>query len=138
MKSSLADAVMCTALATLLLAPARVGADHLPSVTVVDAEQLHAWIVRGKKMLVIDSRVGAEYSEGHIPTAVSIPAPTMARHRDKLPNERNYPLVFYCNGWPECKKSHEASGQAIEWGYRQVYWFRDGIPVWQAQGYPVE
>lgn len=106
--------------------------------TVIDADQLKAWIDQGKKMLLVDSRVASEYKESHIPSAVNIPAPVMDQYREKLPKDLNYPLVFYCNGWPECKKSHEGSGKAIQWGYKRVYWFRDGIPVWQAKGYPVE
>jgi rhodanese-related sulfurtransferase len=126
------------ALAAILFGPAAVGADHLPAVQVLDADQLKVWIDQGNKMLLVDSRVASEYNEGHIPTAISIPAPVMDQYRAKLPSDDNYPLVFYCNGWPECKKSHDASSQAVEWGYRQVYWFRDGIPVWEAKGYPLE
>jgi rhodanese-related sulfurtransferase len=126
------------ALVAILLGPAAVGADHLPAVQVLDADQLKAWIDQGQKMLLVDSRVASEYNEGHLPTAISVPAPVMDQYRDKLPSDDNYPLVFYCNGWPECKKSHDASSKAVEWGYRQVYWFRDGIPVWEAKGYPIE
>lgn len=129
--------ILVTALA-VLLAPTAGWGDHLGEVKVIDADQLKAWIDRGKRMLLVDSRVASEYKEGHIPTAINIPAPVMDQHRERLPRDPNYPVVFYCNGWPECKKSHEASGKAVQWGYRQVYWFRDGIPVWQTKGYPVE
>lgn len=129
--------VLVTVVAVLLL-PATGWTDHLAAVTVIDADQLKAWIDQGKRMLLVDSRVAAEYKEGHIPTAINIPAPVMDQQRDRLPRDPNYPVVFYCNGWPECKKSHEASGKAVQWGYSRVYWFRDGIPMWQAKGYPVE
>jgi len=105
---------------------------------VIDADQLKAWIDQGKTMLMIDSRVAPEFEASHIPGAINIPAPHMDHYRDRLPQDSAYPLVFYCNGWPECKKSHEGASKAIQWGYSQVYWFRDGIPAWQAHGYPVE
>ena len=121
-----------------LVGAERLGADHLQAVKIIDADQLKTWIDQGKKILLIDSRVASEYKEGHIPTAINIPAPVMDQHRAKLPKDRSYAVVFYCNGWPECKKSHEASQKAIEWGYRHIYWFRDGIPAWQTKRYPLE
>ena len=130
--------LLAMAVAAILCGPAVGQAEHLPVVTVVDADQLKEWIDHGKKMTLVDSRVVAEYKDAHIPTAISIPAPVMEQYRERLPRDLNYPLVFYCNGWPECKKSHEGSSKAVQWGYRHVYWFRDGIPVWQSKGYPVE
>jgi rhodanese-related sulfurtransferase len=138
MKAISKKGLLVLALAAILLGPTVVGADHLPAVQVIDADQLKAWIDHGNKMLLIDSRVASEYTEGHIPTAINVPAPVMDQQREKLPSDPNHPLVFYCNGWPECKKSHDASSKAVEWGYGQVYWFRDGIPVWEAKGYPLE
>jgi rhodanese-related sulfurtransferase len=138
MKAISTLALPCVVLVALLLGAATATADHLAAVKVIDADELKAWIGGDKQMLLVDSRVAAEYREGHIPKAISIPAPTMDQHRDRLPRDLDHPLVFYCNGWPECKKSHEASSKAIQWGYRHVYWFRDGIPVWQGKGYPVE
>ncbi len=138
MKAILNLALPFAVLVPLLLGPPVARADHLAAVKVVDADQLKAWIDGDKKMVLVDSRVAAEYRDGHIPKAISIPAPTMDQNRERLPRDLDHPVVFYCNGWPECKKSHEASSKAILWGYRHVYWFRDGIPVWQAKGYPVE
>jgi len=126
------------ALAAIFIGAVAVHGDHLERVQVIDADQLKAWIDQGKAMVLIDARVASEFEDSHIPSAINIPAPVMDHYRDRLPTDPEYPLVFYCNGWPECKKSHEASSKAVEWGYRQVYWFRDGLPVWLATGYPVE
>jgi rhodanese-related sulfurtransferase len=122
--------------ATLVTATAR--ADHLSTVNVIDAAQLKKWIDGGTAMTLVDSRVAAEYKAGHIPTAVNILATTMDQHRARLPANKSTVLVFYCNGWPECKKSHDAAAKAVEWGYQKVYWMRDGLPAWQAKGFPVE
>jgi rhodanese-related sulfurtransferase len=125
-------------LAALVAGPVAARADHVTSVAVIDAAELKRWIDGGKRVTLIDSRVAAEFKAGHIPTAVNIVAAEMERHRGRLPSDRGATLVFYCNGWPECKKSHDASAKAVAWGYRSVYWLRDGIPAWQAKGYPVE
>ena len=127
--------VILAAIATAAT-PAR--ADHVSGVSLVDAEQLKRWIDGGKPMMLVDSRVAGEYKAGHIPTAVNIVATAMEKDRGKLPGNKKAVLVFYCNGWPECKKSHDASAKAVEWGYQNVFWLRDGIPAWQAKGYPVE
>ena len=122
----------------MLLAPAQSAADHVGGVKVIDAEQLKRWLDSGQPMVLVDSRVSAEYKTGHIPTAVNILAASMEKERARLPRDKKAVLVFYCNGWPECKKSHDASAKAVEWGYANVFWMRDGLPAWQAKGYPVE
>lgn len=124
--------------AATFVTPAPAGADHLAAVTVLSADQLKRWIDSGKPMTLVDSRVAAEYKAGHIPSALNILAAAMERERARLPGNKGAVLVFYCNGWPECKKSHEAASKAVEWGYQNVFWMRDGLPVWQAKGYPVE
>lgn len=47
---------------------------------------------------LVDSRPGIKYEEGHIPTAISIPFPRMGKLKDRLPQDRNRLLVFYCGG----------------------------------------
>lgn len=138
MKATVKHGTVFMALAAILLGLTPASADHLASVKVINADQLKAWIDQGKKMLLVDSRIAAEYNAGHIPTANNIPTALMDQYREKLPKERNSLLVFYCNGHPECKKSHDACSKAVQWGYTNVHWFRDGIPAWQAKGYPVE
>ncbi len=45
-------------------------------------------------------------------------------------------IVIYCNG-PRCLRSSIASAKAIEWGYKNIYYFRDGFPGWVHADYPV-
>ena len=126
------------AVAGWLIGAAPVRADHVRAVEVIDPTELKAWIDGERRILLIDSRVASEYRAAHIPTSINVPANTMDQNRGKFPSDLNHVLVFYCNGWPECKKSHDASATAVGWGYRRVYWFRDGLPAWQARHYPVE
>jgi PQQ-dependent catabolism-associated CXXCW motif protein len=46
------------------------------------------------------------------------------------------PLLFYCV--TDCWMSWNAAKRALSWGYRQVYWYRDGIEVWQQFDLPTE
>lgn len=43
------------------------------------------------------------------------------------------PLVIYCHR--SCWLSWNAAKRAISYGYRSVYWYRDGIEGWKAAGY---
>ncbi|WP_299934290.1 rhodanese-like domain-containing protein [uncultured Pelagimonas sp.] len=47
------------------------------------------------------------------------------------------PVVIYCNG-AACLRSSKAIAQAVSWGYETVYYMRDGYPVWDIAGFPVE
>jgi len=138
MKSITRTSLIIATLVGWLVSPPLAHADHLRDVNVVDATELKMWIDDHRKILLIDSRVASEYRAAHIPTSINVPTNTMDQSRGKFPSDLNHVLVFYCNGWPECKKSHDASATALGWGYRRVYWFRDGLPAWQARHYPVE
>lgn len=46
------------------------------------------------------------------------------------------PLVIYCH--QHCWLSWNAAKRAIDYGFRSVYWFPDGIEGWRAAGLPTE
>jgi PQQ-dependent catabolism-associated CXXCW motif protein len=46
------------------------------------------------------------------------------------------PLLFYCV--TDCWMSWNAAKRALFWGYSRVYWYRDGIEVWQQFDLPTE
>jgi PQQ-dependent catabolism-associated CXXCW motif protein len=46
------------------------------------------------------------------------------------------PLLFYCV--TDCWMSWNAAKRALSWGYAQVYWYRDGIEVWQQFDLPIQ
>jgi rhodanese-related sulfurtransferase len=98
---------------------------------------------------LIDTRVAAEYAEKTIKGAKSVPyreksakAVDFDAAQDqfdlsKLPADKNAPLVFFCNAG-ECWKSYKASVVAIKAGYKQVHWFRGGMPEWTSKGLPTQ
>lgn len=121
--------------------------DSLKGATLVDAAKAKSLIDAGAK--AIDARVAAEYADGHIKGAISVPykeksakAADFDASQDsidlsKLPGDKKAGLVFYCNG-AECWKGYKAAAAAIKDGYKTVYWFRLGFPAWKAVGYPAE
>jgi len=64
--------------------------------TKIKPEELKKLIDTGSKdYLLIDVRDASEYKEGHIPTAINIPANEIASKQDILPKE--YRIIVYCN-----------------------------------------
>ncbi len=119
----------------------------LAGATVVTADQVKD--LQAKGAVVIDTRVAAEYAEAHIKGAISVPykeksakdvsfdASQDSFDLAKLPQDKNAPVVMYCNAG-ECWKSYKGSVAAIKGGYKKVNWFRGGIPEWKAKGLPTE
>ena len=108
------------------------------SVVVVSADQLKDMLDQGQKFLLVDTRNGAEFREGHIPKALHVYDKEMEAQKGKLPSDKSLPLVFYCNGYPDCPRSLNGAKIAVEWGYKKVHLFKGGIPEWAAKGYPIE
>lgn len=104
--------------------------------TLVDASQAKALFDSGAAF--IDVRKDSDYEAGRVPGAIhlelkSIYSPeTLA---DEV--EKDEDIVIYCNGH-KCLRSAIASEKAVKWGFKNVYYFRDGLPGWKAAGYSVE
>jgi 3-mercaptopyruvate sulfurtransferase SseA len=61
--------------------------------------QQYAKVPQPEGVMIIDSRPSKpKYVNGHIPTAVSIPDSQFDKMADKLPQDKNTLLIFYCGG----------------------------------------
>jgi ABC-type phosphate/phosphonate transport system substrate-binding protein/rhodanese-related sulfurtransferase len=120
---------------------------QLPGATVVVADEVDALVKKGATLY--DTRTAEEYSQRHIQGAKLVPYVEKS-HKEvgfdaskdqfdlaKLPQDKNAPVIFACNG-AECWKSYKASTAAIRAGYKQVYWFRGGFPEWSLAGLPTD
>lgn len=128
-------------------ARAAVTPDTLEGVKLVTAEQVSA--LQAKGVPVIDTRVAAEYAEKTIKGAISLPYKEKSakdvgfdKAQDsfdlaKLPADKGAALIFFCNSG-ECWKSYKASVVARDAGYKQVHWFRGGMPEWSSKGLPTQ
>lgn len=117
----------------------------LPGAKVVKADEVQRLAAAGA--VLVDTRSEKEYLAKRMPGAVFVPYHEKslkdvafdARQDDfaelaRLDKAR--PTVFACNG-AECWKSYKASRTALQRGFGQVYWFRGGLPEWEAAGLPV-
>lgn len=89
-------------------------------------------------MLFVDTRKNSDWDAGRIPDALHLELKSNFTE-DSLSAEvgKSEPLVCYCNG-PECKRSSVCSAKAVSWGFKNVYYYRDGYPAWTSAGNPTE
>lgn len=84
----------------------------------------------------IDVRDDYEYSLGHIRSAVHL---DLKRDFNDLylieTLDRDIPIVIYCNS-AQCYRSAVATFLAVNWGYENVHYFRDGYFTWLALDLP--
>lgn len=90
------------------------------------------------EIIFIDVRGDEDFDAGRIPGAIQLSLKD-GLSKESLANEihKDEKVVFYCNG-RKCKLSSEACAKAVQWGYTNVHYFRDGMPGWVAARYPVE
>lgn len=141
--------ISCIALAFVATTPSLAAENtpmSIPGGTMVDAAKAKA--LHDKGAIFVDARVVAEYADKHIKGAISVVYkethkkvskvdPADSFDLSKLPGDKAKTLVFYCNGSP-CWRGYKAADASIKAGYKNVNWFRDGLPAWEAKGYPTE
>ena len=112
----------------------------LAGATVVDAAAVSR--LRAQGAVLVDTRTETEFKQNHLDGARWVPYVEKslkdvvydARADDfsgLASLDKTKPTVFFCNG-AECWKSYKASRAALAAGFKQVYWFRGGMPAWQA------
>ncbi|RKS04833.1 ArsR family transcriptional regulator [Nocardiopsis sp. Huas11] len=99
---------------------------HEGSVDAVTHAELDGMVERGE-VLLVDLRSAAEYEEGHLPGAVSIPSRELAQRWDELPWDTT--IVAYCQG-PYCVVSPRAVRLLREAG-RSARSLRGGYVDWK-------
>ena len=99
----------------------------------VDKEELLR-LMAEEAVIVIDVRPEAEYEQGHISSARSVPVENLERRLAELP--RDLGVVAYCRG-PYCVYSDQAVRLLHQHGFKARR-LKEGFPEWRAAGYPVE
>lgn len=100
------------------------------------AEAYTLW--KGKKVIFLDTRPKAQFDTEAIPGAVWLDAdkllddPTLANSLDK---SKEY--ITYCSGII-CRRAPGGALQLQSMGFKNVRYFRGGMPDWKAKGYPVK
>ena len=99
----------------------------------VDEAALRRKMKKGE-VTVLDVRPAEEYEAAHIPGALSIPLPQLAKRLSELPRRRE--VVAYCRG-PYCVLAVEAVKLLRSKGFKAVR-LEHGVLDWAALGLRVE
>ena len=111
--------------------------DSIPGVITVSAEEVIELILLNSELVVIDSRKKTEYSKGHIEGAVNILNTVMQPDElEMIAPDKTKAILFYCNG-TRCLRSSDAASKALDWGYKNIFWFRGGWNEWTEKRLPV-
>ncbi len=116
-------------------------------VKLVEAAEVQALQAKGASL--VDTRVSAEFAEATIKGAISVPYNPEKSAKvvgfdpkddgfdlGKLPNREAH-IVVFCNSGT-CWRSYKAAVALAKAGYKNVYWYRNGMPDWKARKLPVE
>lgn len=87
----------------------------------------------------IDVRSMKDFNAGHLPGAhhLAIHGEDFTAKNLSAIVARDDAVVFYCNGIT-CMGSSVASQKAVEWGWTNVIYYREGFRHWQAEGRSIE
>ena len=83
--------------------------------------------------LVVDVRSPSEYSSGHVPGAVNIPAPTVMQHLEEIQQAAD--VVLYCNDRRFTAVAEQLLKRAKVTGFSHL---EGGLTAWREQGLPLE
>lgn len=94
-----------------------------------------------KSASFLDVRTEAMYNKARIPGAVNIFYTDKNAFNEAAINaafpDKAVPVIVYCGGL-YCPLSAPAVEDLINWGYGEVYYYREGLPAWEKAGFPVE
>lgn len=110
----------------------------IPGVKIITGQELKKWMDSKKKFVLSDNRVKEQYDAERIKGAQWLLAdhlladPTLAGKLNK-----DDVIVLYCNGIT-CWRSPAAAIMLQSLGFKNLYWYRDGLPDWKKDKYPTE
>jgi thiosulfate/3-mercaptopyruvate sulfurtransferase len=97
-----------------------------------------------RNVVLLDLREAGDYRAGHIPGAVLLPSHKFEKEADTVLAEHwpradraRTPFIVYCYG-PRCTRSRAVTTLAARRGWRDLWWFKDGMDGWRIAGLEVE
>ncbi len=105
---------------------------------ILDAETVMQHINEGTA-IIVDARDPNEYAEGHLPSAVNIPASDFKSYFNEfgMAMPRDFPIVIYCQGG-DCDQSLEVIHKLNLLEFEALSLYEGGWLEWKEKGLPVE
>jgi len=110
------------------------GAVH--GIPIIGTKELKNKLDHGEPMTLANALSPIEFKDLTIKGSVSIPVSRVTADNPLMPKDKDQLLVFFCKG-VTCVKSSEAAKKAIHLGYTDVKIYRDGLPGWIKERFPV-
>lgn len=101
------------------------------NVNLIDPQAFDELLNDDETTLILDPRPADRFAAGHLPGAINIPINRLRADLPQLAEAQQ--IVVYADG-PDDFLSTAAAKKLIALGYANVYDFRGGIELWQAQG----
>ncbi len=128
--------VLSLAMMGLATAEDKTSPEAVAGATTVDTAKAKELFDRG--VVFVDVRSNKDWDAGRIPGAEHLELKSNYSEASLSGVAgKDKEVVLYCNGH-KCLRSAEASEMAAAWGFKKIYYYRDGFPAWQGAGYPVE
>jgi len=98
-----------------------------------EAKNLHQ-----QGVLFVDVRSDRQYRKRHIAGALHLYIKTAFSEENLLQHAtKEDPIVIYCNG-AHCALSYKAGAKAVDWGFTNILYYRDGFRAWRLDGNPLQ
>ena len=118
------------------IAAKKISPEHVDGAKTINTEEAKRLFDQG--VIFLDVRSNRDWEAGRIPGSKHLELKKVY-NQDSLSTvaSQSDKLVIYCNS-SGCMRSSKACKKAVEWGYKNVYYYRLGYPQWQAKGFAVE
>ncbi len=111
---------------------------QLPGVKIITTAELKRWMDHGKKFILLDNRIKEQYDAERIKGAKWLLADHLLADPSLLNQfKKDDVIVNYCNG-VLCWRSPAVAEMMVKAGFKNVYWYREGLPDWKKMKYPTE
>jgi len=95
-------------------------------------------MLKSKKAAAIDCRIKTQYDTEKIPRAEWLLPEELINNPmivDKLDKEKEY--ILYCSS-STCWRSPATALMLQSLGFKNIYWYRDGLRDWKDKGFPTD
>ena len=90
----------------------------------------------------VDVRRASIYYDGHVARAVNlhwVGKFTEASLSEVVTKDQEVVIyAWHYKDGPWYERATEACKRAVSWGFKKIYYFKEGYPGWKAAGYPSE
>lgn len=105
-----------------------------PEIAVADAAAL---LKVEPRPVVIDLRERADFEQGHVPGAISVPFADFKNRLQNLNLPKTDAVILYGGGGGDDERVRESTKHLYQNGYQGGLTLRGGIDAWRAAGYAV-